>query len=121
MPVRLRGSLRTATSLPVHCVYVGHGSRYANPFRPGHPSPGTPGQLMTAEEAVDLYAAMLRGPIGRCYAERFALGLRGLDLVCTCRLDAPCHADVLLHLANGSPVIRRGVQRSTCLLEGPSR
>jgi hypothetical protein len=27
--------------------------------------------------------------------------LRGHDLACWCPLDAPCHADVLLHLANG--------------------
>lgn len=28
--------------------------------------------------------------------------LRGRDLACWCPLDAPCHADVLLRLANGS-------------------
>jgi hypothetical protein len=27
--------------------------------------------------------------------------LRGKDLVCWCPLDQPCHADVLLRLANG--------------------
>lgn len=26
--------------------------------------------------------------------------LRGKDLACWCRLDQPCHADVLLELAN---------------------
>ncbi|HEX5183627.1 MAG TPA: DUF4326 domain-containing protein [Allosphingosinicella sp.] len=26
--------------------------------------------------------------------------LRGKNLACWCRLDAPCHADVLLELAN---------------------
>lgn len=29
--------------------------------------------------------------------------LRGLDLACWCPLDQPCHADVLLELANASP------------------
>ncbi|MBB4212022.1 uncharacterized protein DUF4326 [Rhodothalassium salexigens DSM 2132] len=28
--------------------------------------------------------------------------LRGRDLACWCPLDQPCHADVLLALANGS-------------------
>lgn len=28
--------------------------------------------------------------------------LRGRDLCCWCRLDSPCHADVLLELANGT-------------------
>lgn len=30
--------------------------------------------------------------------------LRGKNLACWCALDAPCHADVLLELANASPV-----------------
>jgi len=30
--------------------------------------------------------------------------LRGKDLMCWCPLDKPCHADVLLELANGMPV-----------------
>jgi len=29
--------------------------------------------------------------------------LRGKALACWCRLDAPCHADVLLEIANGTP------------------
>ncbi|MGH6882856.1 MAG: DUF4326 domain-containing protein [Hypericibacter sp.] len=29
--------------------------------------------------------------------------LRGHDLCCYCPLDQPCHADVLLELANGDP------------------
>jgi hypothetical protein len=27
--------------------------------------------------------------------------LKGKDLACWCRLDQPCHADVLLEIANG--------------------
>lgn len=33
---------------------------------------------------------------------RYAVSrLRGKDLACWCRLDQPCHADVLLEMANG--------------------
>jgi len=32
--------------------------------------------------------------------EEFLAPLRGRDLVCFCNLDQPCHADVLLRLAN---------------------
>jgi hypothetical protein len=32
--------------------------------------------------------------------ERFAEQLRGKDLACWCPLDQPCHADVLLEIAN---------------------
>ena len=34
-----------------------------------------------------------------CYRQ-WLQPLRGRDLACWCRLDAPCHADVLLNLAN---------------------
>jgi hypothetical protein len=55
---------------------------------------------MGAAESVDLFEATLRGPVGRHYAAHFARALHGLDLMCTCPLDTPCHADVLLRLAN---------------------
>lgn len=32
--------------------------------------------------------------------DEIQLELRGLDLCCWCRLDQPCHADVLLEIAN---------------------
>ncbi|MFF5567672.1 DUF4326 domain-containing protein [Streptomyces sp. NPDC012623] len=115
MPVRLRGASRDAASLSTACAYVGPRSRYANPFTAGVPSPlGPP---MDAAESVDLFAATLRGPVGRYYAARFARALRGLDLMCTCLLDAPCHADVLLRLANEPGT--DGATRTNHLLEGP--
>ncbi|MGW0856138.1 DUF4326 domain-containing protein [Streptomyces sp. NPDC002690] len=98
MPVRLCGALRDAVALPTACAYVGPCSPYSNPFTAGARSPlGPP---MDAAESVDLFEATLRGPVGRQYAVRFARALRGLDLMCTCPLGAPCHADVLLRLAN---------------------
>ncbi len=33
--------------------------------------------------------------------------LRGKNLACWCPLDMPCHADVLLELANASPAIKK--------------
>ncbi|MFJ2818494.1 DUF4326 domain-containing protein [Streptomyces sp. NPDC087294] len=115
MPVRLRGTSRDAEELPTACVYVGSRSRYANPFTVGDRSPlGPP---MDAAESVALFAAMLRGPVGRYYAAQFGRALHGLDLMCTCPLDAPCHADVLLRLAVGSP--DDDATRTRSLLEGP--
>ncbi len=113
MPVRLCGAAPDAAGLSTACVYVGPRSKYANPFTAGERGPSLVGAPMDAAEVVDLFAAMLRGPVGHCYADRFAHALRGRDLMCTCPLDAPCHADVLLRLANDSSTI------STCyFLEG---
>ncbi|MFF5106117.1 DUF6195 family protein [Streptomyces sp. NPDC000134] len=99
MPVRLQGTAPDA-ALTTACAYVGPLSLYANPFTAGDHSPSPAGTPMDAEEAVSLFAATLQGPVGRCYADEFAHALRGLDLMCTCPLDVPCHADVLLHLVN---------------------
>ena len=37
---------------------------------------------------------------GLVHHERYLGDLRGRDLACWCALDQPCHADVLLELAN---------------------
>lgn len=71
---------------------------------------------LTAEQAVELYRADLQSyiddvtnPSPYLHAEDHAYigeivdaleDLRGHDLACWCHLDAPCHADVLLDLAN---------------------
>lgn len=34
------------------------------------------------------------------WKDRAAIDLRGKDLACWCSLDRPCHADVLLEIAN---------------------
>lgn len=58
------------------------------------------------ENSVRLFAADLTDWLGgriECQeglAEAIAR-LRGHDLACWCPLDSPCHADVLLEIANG--------------------
>lgn len=57
---------------------------------------------LATEEAVDIFRAWCK-VAARDYPERFEqwiAPLRGHDLGCWCSLDATCHADVLLLLAN---------------------
>lgn len=78
---------------------VSRPSKWGNPFRVGQVLNGV---VIDATEAVALYRVYLDE------AMRFKRGaveldlstLRGLDLGCFCPLDQPCHADVLLELAN---------------------
>lgn len=50
----------------------------------------------TAKECVDLYREWVTArPVAEIREH-----LRGRDLACWCPLDAPCHADVLLDIAN---------------------
>lgn len=45
------------------------------------------------------YMALMRKRRG-CFPSEAVRELRGKNLACWCRLDEPCHADVLLRLAN---------------------
>jgi hypothetical protein len=54
--------------------------------------------VMTPADAVELYRRALVAVLKR-YPDALA-ELRGHDLACWCPLDRPCHADVLLELAN---------------------
>lgn len=68
-------------------------------------------RLATADEVVQMYRQNITGgpgliePPGRCRRAPSLAEVRahlaGHDLACWCPLDQPCHADVLLELANG--------------------
>lgn len=75
---------------PKDAVYVGRPSRWGNPARIG--------TGVTRDVAIDLYRAYLKTPQGQTLLEGIK-ELQGKDLVCWCS-PLPCHADVLLELAN---------------------
>ena len=61
------------------------------------------GNRMTVKEAGSNAAAVRWFEQHQCTPEFIAMArkeLKGLDLGCYCDLDEPCHADVLLKLAN---------------------
>lgn len=77
--------------MPEGAVYVGRPTRWGNPF----PHNGTPASRTEAVAAYrDLVAA---DPALRAAARR---QLAGRDLACWCPPGQPCHADVLLAVAN---------------------
>lgn len=53
----------------------------------------------SGDEAVRKFAAKVGGSLTTIGAIR--AHLKGKDLACWCAPDAPCHADVLLRIANG--------------------
>ena len=67
------------------------------------PSVARAGHVYHAEaDAVSRTVELFRREAGRpSWSARIA-ELRGRDLACWCPLDQPCHADVLLELANGA-------------------
>jgi hypothetical protein len=92
--------------MPPNTVYVGRPTRWGNPF--------IYVDGLGLHERLHLYRRWLAGlypPASdkmfqylrdRGQKARDSLAeLRGKNLACWCPLDQPCHADVLLELANG--------------------
>lgn len=99
--------------MPEGAVYVGRPSIWGNPWRvvksvargrwvaigPAGFSISAPSKMRAAAKAVDRFRELLPVLIeSGTYPD--PSNLRGHDLACWCPLDKPCHADVLLELAN---------------------
>jgi hypothetical protein len=84
---------------PIGVVVVSRPSKYGNPFRVGR-------HLTTPEAAVVAYREQLvtrglwRGATLLVNVHDVRRELRGRDLACWCPIGQPCHADVLLEVAN---------------------
>lgn len=89
--------------MPANTVYVGRPTKWGNPYAVGQ-AVGIRETPMTAIEAVECYRVYIAA--NAASAERWRLPiaeLRGKNLACWCPLDQPCHADVLLEIANAEP------------------
>jgi hypothetical protein len=116
MPERIQRKRTRGWRMPENTVSVTRPGKFGNPFRIGGwfklGARGAPmvwveaydgyqdqsfTKVKTREQAVEFY---------REYRRRFPLTLaetaklKGKNLACFCPLDQPCHADVLLELAN---------------------
>jgi hypothetical protein len=114
-PTRLQLSRAKGFNLQAHsraingldAVNVARPTQWGNPF--------TVADMGTAEKAVRRFCAAVIGPIldgKQCtpnahpdsyigqIIQRAPIMLRGKNLACWCALGEPCHADVLLELAN---------------------
>lgn len=94
-PKRIQRKRTKGWKMPPNTVYVGRPSKWGNPYRVDFYNYANFADVVTA----------YRGWIvaNQQSSERFRLPvaeLRGKDLACWCPLDRPCHADVLLELAN---------------------
>lgn len=109
-PVRVQRKRSKGWKMSDNTVSVTRPGEFGNPFTLGeareyHEMFGQPDNGETPEQtAVRWYREWLNGEPVDLDArppshERIAL-LRGKNLACFCALDQPCHADVLLELAN---------------------
>jgi hypothetical protein len=119
MPERIQQRRSPGWRKPENTVSVARPGRYGNPFRIGEwftprdvigPSPGRfeadrSERVRDRAHAVELFREWLshRGPGHEDFGTRRIAELAGKNLMCFCPLDQPCHADVLLEIANATP------------------
>lgn len=128
IPRRIQRRRTKGWTMPPGAIYVGRPTKWGNPFVVGEMQPWPhrrdlgDGRVETAEQAVALFRQelirQLRGDNpGADHSLDMVLQLRGHDLACWCKLCdthrdglplgvkchdcQPCHADVLLEIANG--------------------
>lgn len=92
-PKRVQRKRTKGWKMPDNTIYVGRPTLWGNPF--------------TVEEygldrALSNYRSRLQDML--LVDAVSLLDLRGKDLACWCPIDKPCHADILLELANSEDV-----------------
>ena len=113
MPRRIQLSRQKGWRKPEGTISVARPTRWGNPFPIGGETTkvsenGTERvDIPDRETAVGLFRSMMfdggvRFPTADDYPRDEIESLRGHDLACWCPLGGPCHADVLLELANAS-------------------
>ena len=88
-PTRVQRRRAKGWRMPANTIYVGRPTKWGNNF--------VVGKNGTALAAVHHYRKHMAAAAVKALAQR---ELRGKNLACFCRLDQPCHADVLLEIAN---------------------
>jgi hypothetical protein len=91
-PQRIQLSRQRGWRKPEGAVVVARPTRWGNPFALGAD--------LGPAEAVALFRDALEDGYLDIDVDDIRRDLRGRDLACWCTLDVPCHADVLLELAN---------------------
>lgn len=87
-PKRIQLSRAKGWRMPPNTVKVDRSTRWGNPYRVGTCL------IANAADAVAAFRTNL--PLSIAGLDQ----LRGKNLACWCRIGDPCHADVLLELAN---------------------
>lgn len=88
-PARIQRSRAKGWRMPDGAVYVGRPTRWGNPV------PVEPTGTFDAAGRAEYRATLARADLAAIRRE-----LRGKPLCCWCPLDQPCHADILLEIAN---------------------
>jgi hypothetical protein len=110
MPERVQLKRTKGWRMPENTVKVTRPGKYGNPFAIGKPAPRCyerfhRGIVEDASQAVALFRRALTYEMARAAPTSdmvidMVADLHGKNLACFCKIGEPCHADVLLELAN---------------------
>lgn len=115
MPSRIQLRRTKGWKMPAGVVKVDRSSGFGNPYRVSEAKPRDgkpldkpwwvegPSQVWmfaTREEATAAAVKLFAGTMTDYMKDKVRVGLRGKDLACWCVPGTPCHADVLLEIAN---------------------
>lgn len=93
-PIRIQLRRTKGWKMPPNTVKVDRKSGFGNPF------PMLDDTQAERAKVVDLYRRMIITPAQELKRAIIRYELRGKNLACWCPLDQPCHADILLEIAN---------------------
>jgi hypothetical protein len=115
--VRVQRSRRKGSRMPPNTVYVGRPTKWGNPWSPKNSThitmargfaanPVESSRPMTVAECVEAYRKSIDAREFGYGRDEIRAELAGKNLACYCRLEGPCHADVLLEIANGRHLLK---------------
>lgn len=110
-PRRIRRRRTKGWKTPPNTVYVGRPTMFGNPFIVGVNAASAAGAKAAFGWFVRRDRRLWR------WARKT---LRGKNLACWCPLGTPCHADVLLAIANGGAVPKVGGRKKESAREYPT-
>lgn len=115
LPQRIQRKRSKGWTMPPNTVYVGRPTQWGNPFKVGgyyrlgkgwtwcqsHVEGGGFGFTLmeSVEQCAEWYRQMTENHTPQ-FVQRLQNELRGKDLCCWCKVGDPCHADILLEIAN---------------------
>lgn len=99
MPQRIQRKRTRGWTAPAGAIYVGRSTVWENRWRVGDYSATLGREIATRSEAVELYRKLhVEQAVGfKAYIRE---RLRGKNLMCWCKPEDSCHADVLLEIAS---------------------
>ena len=86
MAKRIQRKRTPGWRMPADAIYVGRPTKWGTPFSEG--------------DNCELVRQFRENCLTPSFTQQIIKELRGKDLACWCSLDEPCHADVLLEIAN---------------------